>query len=261
MAKKSSHFKTAIKILSKIIVIISAIELLIMAILSSNPQQLEPVAEAILDSLLLSLFSTPLIYFWIIKPYVISCDRSEKQLHHIAHHDHLTELPNRRFLSLFLKKSLSLCKRYDMRGSILFIDLNDFKEINDTYGHDAGDEVLKSTAKQLNSVVRTEDLVSRMGGDEFVVAIHPVYNTEEEILTNARKIANKLQTALKMPIVFNEQQLHIKASIGIRTFSAGDTDSDAILKDADNAMYHAKHHQPADDICNNKTDISNHISK
>ena len=239
------------KTIIQIVITIATIELCIMAFMANYLHNIPATVETALDALLLALLSAPFIYFWIIKPYIISRDQAETQLSHMAHHDYLTQLPNRRFLSTFLKKCLSTCKRYDMHGSILLIDLNGFKEINDTYGHDAGDEVLKTTAQRLSSVVRTEDIVSRMGGDEFVVAIGPLPITEEQILTNAKATAKKLQTALKTPIEFNEKKLQISASIGIRTFGANDLEADIILKDADNAMYHAKHQQPANDtyIC------------
>ena len=233
--------------ISKFIIIIAITELFIMAIMTNYLQHLSATTKTTLDALVLSLLSAPFIYFWIIKPYVVERDNAEKELSHMAFHDHLTSLPNRRYLSEYLKKYLSICKRHNMWGAILLIDLNDFKVINDTHGHDAGDIVLKETAIRLSSMIRSEDIVSRMGGDEFIIAIHPLENSEEQIRKDVAKVAEKVQITLQEPITFNHQQLQIKASIGIRILSAEHSSVDAILKDADTAMYHAKKNQLIND--------------
>jgi len=236
------------KIISQIIIIITAIELLIMAFMANYLHHLPIATGAAIDALLLALLSTPFIYFWIIKPYVDKHDRAENRLTHMAYHDHLTHLPNRRYLSEYLVKYLSICKRHNAWGALLLIDINNFKVINDTHGHDIGDVVLRETAKRLSSTIRSEDIASRMGGDEFVVAIHPLENNEEKIKKNANRVAEKLQMALQIPIIFNNQELQINASIGIRILGADNTGVDNILKDADAAMYHAKKHQLTNNI-------------
>lgn len=240
---EAQRFKIAGIILSKIIVIVAVIELIVMAILSEYLHNLTPVYEALVDSLLLSTLSSPFIYFWIIKPYVDSCLTAEKELSRMAYHDHLTRLPNRRLLSDYLGKCLSVCRRYNAQGALLLLDLNDFKEINDTYGHLAGDEVLKEIARRLTAVIRKEDIACRLGGDEFIVAMHPQENTEEQARSNASTVAKKFHTMLKEPVTYNNQQLRIHASIGICLLNSKTPDIDDILNDADNAMYQAKQNQ------------------
>lgn len=241
--KETGRIVTATTIISKIIIIIAIVELAIMTLMANYLHHLAPLNEALLDALLLSLLSAPFIYFWIIKPYVVKRDYAEEELSQMAYHDHLTSLPNRRLLSEYLNKYLSICKRHEMYGGLLLIDLDDFKGINDTYGHDAGDFVLQETAKRLSSVIRSEDIVSRMGGDEFVVALHSLGDSEKQARINANIVTEKLQTTLQCPLEFNGQQLQIKASIGIRILGAENACVEAILKDADAAMYHAKNNQ------------------
>ncbi|MCW8831412.1 MAG: GGDEF domain-containing protein [Gammaproteobacteria bacterium] len=245
--KEAGHIVTASAIISKIIIIIVTVELAIMALMANYLHHLAPVNEALLDSLLLAILSTPFIYFWIIKPYVVGRDHAEKELSRMAYHDHLTSLPNRRLLSEYLSKYLSICKRHKIFGALLLIDLNDFKAINDTYGHDTGDFVLQETARRLSSVIRSEDIVSRMGGDEFIVVLHSLGDSEELATANAKTVSEKLQDAMQDIIEFNHQQLQIKASIGVRILDAEHSGVDAILKEADAAMYHAKKNRITND--------------
>lgn len=233
-------------ILGKIIIIIALIELLIMAILHNYLHHLGVVEEALIDSLLLSLLSAPLIYFWIIDPYVTNHNQAKETLGHMAYHDHLTQLPNRRFLSECLKKNLAICHRHKLHGALLLLDLDNFKAINDNYGHQAGDMVLKEIARRLSIAVRTEDTASRLGGDEFVVVMHPLEGSEEQIRSNANTVAKKFHDILSAPIKFNDQELQIHTSIGIRLLNAETLGIDEVLKEADNAMYYAKQHQPAE---------------
>ncbi|MES0327255.1 MAG: GGDEF domain-containing protein [Gammaproteobacteria bacterium] len=237
------------KTIIQIVITIATIELCIMAFMANYLHNIPATVETALDALLLALLSAPFIYFWIIKPYVDKHDKDEIQLSHMAYHDHLTLLPNRRYLSEHLKKYLSICKRHNTWSALLLIDINDFKVINDTYGYDIGDIVLKETAKRLSSTIRAEDIASRMGADEFAVAIHPLENNEEEIKQSTKKVAEKLQIALQKPITFNDQQLQIDVSIGVRILSADNPGIDTILKDADTAMSFAKKNQHLNNTC------------
>jgi diguanylate cyclase (GGDEF)-like protein len=228
------------KLITQIIIIISLVELLIMSLLANALHDLSVVEEALLDALLLSLLSAPFIYFWIIKPFVVARDKAEEQLSHMAYHDPLTHLPNRRFLTEYLKKSLAACSRHDLRGALLLIDLDNFKQINDTYGHDAGDALLVEVAKRLSSIVRMEDIVSRLGGDEFLAAIHPLGDTETDAKHNASIVAEKFLEILSQPFQYGNTTLQARASIGIHMISANSSNMDSAIKEADKAMYQAK---------------------
>lgn len=248
--KKENTQGTVIgKTILKIVITLAVIELGIMAFMANYIHHIPATIETALDALLLSLLSAPFVYFWIIKPYIDKHDKDEKQLSHMAYHDHLTLLPNRRYLSETLKKNLAICKRHNSWSALLLIDINDFKVINDTYGYDIGDIVLKETAKRLTSAIRSEDIASRMGADEFAVVIHPLENNEEQIKQSTSKIAEKLQTELQKPITFNDQQLQIDVSIGIRLLSTDNPGIDTILKDADTAMHFAKENQHLNNAC------------
>jgi len=228
------------KLIIQIIIIISLVELLIMTLLDSVFHGLSFIEEALLDSLLLAGLSTPFIYFWIIKPFVVARDKAEEQLSHMAYHDPLTGLPNRRFLTEYLKKSLAACSRHNLRGALLLIDLDNFKQINDNYGHDAGDALLIESAKRLSSIIRAEDIISRFGGDEFLAGIHPLGDTEADARQNATIVAEKFLEALNRPFQYKTITLQAEASIGIHMISGNSTDMDNAINEADKAMYHAK---------------------
>ena len=228
------------KLIAQIIIIISLVELLIMSLLATTLHDLSVTEEALLDSLLLALLSAPFIYFWIIKPFVVARDDAEEQLSHMAYHDPLTQLPNRRFLTEYLKKSLAACSRHDLRGALLLIDLDNFKQINDTYGHDAGDALLIESAKRLSSVIRLEDIISRLGGDEFLAAIHPLGDTDADAKQNASIVAEKFLAILGQPFQYKTITLQAKAHIGIHMISANSQSMESAMKEADRAMYHAK---------------------
>ncbi|MGF1754486.1 GGDEF domain-containing protein, partial [Vibrio makurazakiensis] len=119
--------------------------------------------------------------------------------------------------------------------AVIYLDLDGFKAVNDTYGHDAGDEVLKEVANRLTSQVRTGDLVARLAGDEFVLVIQP---TNKELIT---VLAQRLLSLLTDPIPYRNRQLEVGASLGIHLVESSDRDLDSILKEADEAMYRAKH--------------------
>ena len=153
-----------------------------------------------------------------------------------AFFDALTNLPNRRMLLNRLHQAISQAERYSRPMAVLFIDLDHFKEINDTMGHDAGDIILKEVAERLSVCVRTHDTVSRQGGDEFVIILTEITDAEDAII-----VAEKILHALTEPIRINDAQVIIGSSIGIATRSSKDkVSSDEIMKRADTAMYMAK---------------------
>ena len=161
--------------------------------------------------------------------------KSQQKLEHIAHHDPLTGLPNRLLLVDRLQQSIKKIKRVKKQLALLYIDLDKFKEINDSLGHGAGDEVLKLVARRLKNSVRDEDTVARIGGDEFVVLMESLNN-----VSDVEKIAQKLNSSLQESIQWNMHELFVTSSIGI-SLSHGDTiDAEELMKKADLAMYQSK---------------------
>jgi len=161
--------------------------------------------------------------------------QTQERLQYMAQHDALTELPNRLLLLDRLKQSLARARWHQRLVAILFIDLDRFKTINDTLGHEAGDRLLQLLAERFNRAVREGDTVARFGGDEFVILLDDVA-TEQDV----GMVAQKVLDALAAPFNIENQGLYITASIGVSLFPGDGEDSGALLKNADVAMYRAK---------------------
>jgi diguanylate cyclase (GGDEF)-like protein/PAS domain S-box-containing protein len=160
---------------------------------------------------------------------------TEKKLNKLAHYDLLTNLPNRALFYDSLNNSLSKAKRKDKKVALMFIDLDNFKTINDTLGHDYGDILLKEVSKKLKDILRIEDVVSRLGGDEFTVILDPIEdNTFPSI------VAQKIIDELSKPIRLKDEMGYIGSSIGIAIYPDDANDIDTLIKFADMAMYRAK---------------------
>jgi len=156
-------------------------------------------------------------------------------LSHLAQHDALTELPNRTLLTDRLNHAIALGQRHMRPLAVLFIDLDHFKQINDSLGHAIGDKVLRAVAKRLMAVVRGSDTVGRLGGDEFVVVLSEVENAQ-----NAARHAERIHAALTESIAVAEHDLQITISIGVSIFPDDGDEADTLVRCADAAMYHAK---------------------
>lgn len=163
--------------------------------------------------------------------------RSRKRLAHQATHDRLTGLPNRDYLNDHLEHVLSRIRRQRSLAAVLLLDLDRFKQINDSLGHLVGDEVLIEAAQRIDNACRKEDFVARLGGDEFVMVLEDLDSN-----TDAGRVAEKILLAFSDPIVLRDNgELYITPSIGIRVFpESGDEGMDELLKHADSAMYAAK---------------------
>lgn len=157
------------------------------------------------------------------------------EIWHKANYDLITDLPNIRLFRDRLEQIINHSKRTTIQVAILFIDLDQFKEVNDTLGHHAGDLLLKKVAEKIRSCVRLKDTVARLGGDEFVVIL-----SEFNQITNIRSIADKILKELSNPFVINGVALSISSSIGISLFPKDATSPDHLLRNADSAMYVAK---------------------
>jgi len=161
--------------------------------------------------------------------------RAEDRVHHIAFHDDLTSLPNRLMLAQRLDQALSRHRRASMKLAILYMNLDRFKVINDSLGHEAGDVLLRQVADRLRSQSREGDTVARVGGDEFVVLMENCWNSAD-----IAACAQRLVEQLSAPYLLDQKDCHVTLSIGISIFPADGSDSQSLLKAADVAMYRAK---------------------
>ena len=161
--------------------------------------------------------------------------QAEERVHHLAHYDELTGLPNRNMFNQRLSHALIQARRHDKPLAILFIDLDRFKNINDTLGHGAGDRVLKEIAQRLRGCLREADTVSRLGGDEFVVLIEGASRPAD-----VAEVAQKILAAVARPLLLESQEFHLTASIGISACPGDSDDEQSLMKNADIAMYRAK---------------------
>jgi diguanylate cyclase (GGDEF)-like protein/PAS domain S-box-containing protein len=159
----------------------------------------------------------------------------ENQLENLAHFDALTALPNRTLLEDRLKLALAYAKREKKMLAVMFLDLDLFKEVNDSNGHEVGDLVLKQVALRLSACVRESDTVARLGGDEFIILL-PIIDAE----TDATLVANKIVQAIEQPINAAQTNLHVTASIGIAMYPQHGMDEKLLMLNADMAMYQAK---------------------
>ena len=159
----------------------------------------------------------------------------EAQLENLAHYDSLTGLPNRMLLHDRLEQAIATAERQRQHFALLFIDLDGFKPVNDTYGHGVGDEVLKLVGKRLNMVIRGMDTAARLGGDEFVVILTDIRNRE-----NTERVAEKIIGELSEPYQVAGKTLSISASIGASLYPSDQQAAPDLLRTADEAMYQAK---------------------
>ena len=157
------------------------------------------------------------------------------QLAYFAQHDSLTELPNRTLLNDRLTHAITVARRHRAGLALLYLDLDRFKNINDSLGHLVGDHLLKSVAMRLSECVRASDTVSRLGGDEFVIVLSEMTHARDAAIC-----AEKLLQAVRMPHVMDSHELHVTASIGVSVYPEDGNNIEALLQNADSAMYEAK---------------------
>jgi len=165
---------------------------------------------------------------------------AQAQIRHLAYHDPLTNLPNRALLMDRLSQQIALLKRHNLRGALLFLDLDHFKHINDSLGHPVGDTVLKIITARLEASVRLEDTVARLGGDEFVVLLTGLEGNRAEVTTQVRELADTLRALLAEPMSLDGQRLQVTPSIGVALIPDHGTTPADLLKRADIALYRAK---------------------
>jgi len=179
--------------------------------------------------------------------YAIERKRSEEDIYRMAYYDILTGLPNRFLFNDRLKQAIALAERYNRLVAVLFLDLDNFKRVNDTFGHHMGDKLLKKVAEHINLCMRkgdslsrqstddSVDTVARLGGDEFTIILSEIHHLED-----AAKVAQRIFNALSLQFTLDTYELFISASIGIAIYPHDGKDVSSLLKNADAAMYHAK---------------------
>ncbi|HYJ61607.1 MAG TPA: sensor domain-containing diguanylate cyclase [Actinomycetota bacterium] len=179
---------------------------------------------------------------------ITSAKESALRLEHLAYHDVLTGLPNRAMFQDHLDLALARARRQALGVAVLFLDLDDFKPVNDTHGHEIGDEVLQQTARRLRGALRDTDLIARQGGDEFLVLLAdlPVDGPGATVATIVEEAARRIAEALSEPIRTRSLTLAIRASIGSASFPVDAGDARALLRLADRNMYERKRRRDDD---------------
>jgi len=171
-----------------------------------------------------------ILYFFAL--YII---HSQSKLRELALYDSLTKLPNRALFMIEFNNELNRAVRYDTKIALLFIDLDGFKVVNDTYGHQVGDELLKEVADRITSRIRNSDFVSRLGGDEFTVILNDIQDS-----TKAVDIAQEIIEDINLDIVLHHEVLHVGASIGVSMYPKHSKNMSTLIKQADEMMYVSK---------------------
>mgnify|MGYP002640800102 CR=1 FL=1 len=166
---------------------------------------------------------------------ITNVKKTQDHIMSLAYHDSLTQLPNRALFYDRLKQNIKYCERNEIKMAVLFIDLDNFKVVNDTHGHHTGDLLLQKVSTLLKDSIRTSDTVSRLGGDEFTVILSQI-NTKKDI----QVLANKITTKLQEPILVNDLALQVGSSIGAAIYPDDTEDIDSLIEMADIAMYKAK---------------------
>lgn len=187
----------------------------------------------------------PMEFYDEVVALVVSSDITElkgtqAQMEHMAYHDALTDLPNRSYLVERLEEELHRAARHNYYGALLFIDLDQFKNINDSLGHPVGDGVLKHVAERLRRVMREEDLVIRLGGDEFVVVLTYLDEDMSRAVLKAEDISEKVRQYVSEPYFYNELELRVTCSVGLVIFPEEQAGVHELLRFADAAMYQVK---------------------
>lgn len=177
------------------------------------------------------------IYFIVQVENITQQKKAEERLRHMAYHDPLTGLANRNKLEQFITQILAQSRRHQESFALLFIDLDRFKNINDTIGHEAGDLLLQIIADRLKGAIRNTDLVARLGGDEFVIVITDVHKSE-----SVAYIANKILESVMEAVIIKGQEIYITTSIGISLFPFDGQNMNTLMKNADLALYRSKEH-------------------
>ena len=176
----------------------------------------------------------------VVSSDITELKRTQAQMEHMAYHDALTDLPNRSYLVERLEEEVRKASHHHYFGALLFIDLDQFKNINDSLGHPVGDGVLKHVAQRLITGTKEDDLVVRLGGDEFVVVLTNVGDDLPSALLHAEDVGERLRRFISEPYFYNDLQLHVTSSVGVVIYPEDDAGVHELLRYADAAMYQVK---------------------
>jgi len=171
----------------------------------------------------------------LLENEIVEREQAEMQLNYMANHDPLTGLPNRRMFMDIASAVISMSKRDNKCFAVLFMDIDGFKKVNDTLGHDAGDELLVKISDIIRSRLRVSDLVARIGGDEFVILL-PDVRDENTISLILEPLINRL----RQPYIINDENVSISTSVGVSFFPQHGDDIEALVSQADKMMYQVK---------------------
>jgi diguanylate cyclase (GGDEF)-like protein len=175
---------------------------------------------------------------WLISEVDVSrLKATEERAQFLAEHDQLTGLPNRNHVSVAFRNQVEQLLAQQKHGAVIFIDLDHFKDINDSLGHEAGDKLLVNVAERLKTLAQNENTIARLGGDEFLMLIGPIDDDDE-----VREAADQIRQILSLPIVLQGRKVHVTPSIGISMFPQDGHSISDLMRNADLAMYHAKEH-------------------
>ncbi len=194
--------------------------------------------ESILDSTLLTFLLTPAFYFLLYRPigrHLVERQRNEEKIYQMAYNDCVTGLPNRRLFQDRLSQALARAERERTSLAVVFLDLDQFKQVNDRLGHESGDQLLNRMGQRLRESLRRNDTVARLGGDEFILLLSEFKN-EEDILV----VLQRLSYAIKAPCPLAGQEIVLSASIGVSLYPRDGEDENTLLRKADQAMYLVK---------------------
>jgi diguanylate cyclase (GGDEF)-like protein/PAS domain S-box-containing protein len=166
--------------------------------------------------------------------------KADAEIHRLAYYDPLTQLPNRRLFQDRLSQAMAGCRRSGQHAALIFLDIDDFKTLNDTRGHDVGDRLLVEIGQRIRNEARETDTVARLGGDEFLLMLENLGDSAEQAALIARTVSEKLRQALSCAYEMDGGEYHCSASLGIALFNGTDGSVETLLKQADLAMYRAK---------------------
>jgi diguanylate cyclase (GGDEF)-like protein len=197
-----------------------------------------PLALRGLASRIVNRLDAALVEGAALRSELAAVHETQERLRHLAYHDALTDLPNRSLLYDRLELAVKQAQRRASRIGVLFLDLDDFKAVNDSCGHAAGDRLLVELAGRLRSGVRAGDTVARLGGDEFVVLLDSVTGAED-----AARVAAKVRDAVRAPFRRDGREMRVTASVGVSVYPADGSSADELLRSADAAMYRDKERQ------------------
>ncbi|NOR58521.1 MAG: diguanylate cyclase [Sulfurimonas sp.] len=165
----------------------------------------------------------------------------QKEIEHLAYHDTLTGLANRQNINDRVSQEINYTRRNQFESALLFLDLDDFKQINDSYGHDHGDEVLKAVSHRILKSIRSFDVAGRVGGDEFVILVRGIQEDSKHSLSDLQSLLKRVLREINKPIVVSDTTHHVGVSIGVAILPSDGKNVEEIMKCADHAMYEAKH--------------------